>query len=79
MANHKLSRDLLHYVRATSEKAKFTAEANHQNNRWKVPEVAKSLRLAVDRRAVASFLACACKLGGRGAVVCPMRRLPDDC
>eukprot|EP00956_Cyclotella_meneghiniana_P012218 scaffold17345_cov39-Cyclotella_meneghiniana.AAC.1 len=27
MANHKLSR--LHYVRATAEEAKFTAEANH--------------------------------------------------
>eukprot|EP00956_Cyclotella_meneghiniana_P019129 scaffold32530_cov44-Cyclotella_meneghiniana.AAC.2 len=33
MANHKLSR--LHYVRATAEEAKFTAEANHSNNRWK--------------------------------------------
>eukprot|EP00956_Cyclotella_meneghiniana_P011493 scaffold16162_cov71-Cyclotella_meneghiniana.AAC.11 len=36
MANHKLSR--LHYVRvrATAEEAKFTAEASHSNNRWKV-------------------------------------------
>eukprot|EP00956_Cyclotella_meneghiniana_P037577 scaffold140797_cov46-Cyclotella_meneghiniana.AAC.1 len=34
MANHnKLSR--LHYVRATAKEAKFTAEANHSNNRWK--------------------------------------------
>eukprot|EP00956_Cyclotella_meneghiniana_P037388 scaffold137899_cov65-Cyclotella_meneghiniana.AAC.1 len=33
MANHKLSR--LHYVRATAEEAKFTAEANHSHNRWK--------------------------------------------
>eukprot|EP00956_Cyclotella_meneghiniana_P024979 scaffold51146_cov71-Cyclotella_meneghiniana.AAC.1 len=31
--NHKLSR--LHYVRATAEEAKFTAEANYSNNRWK--------------------------------------------
>ena len=33
MANHKLSR--LHYVRGTVEEAKYTAEANHSNNRWK--------------------------------------------
>eukprot|EP00956_Cyclotella_meneghiniana_P005337 scaffold6732_cov68-Cyclotella_meneghiniana.AAC.2 len=33
MANHKLSR--FHHVRATAEEAKFTAEANHSNNRWK--------------------------------------------
>ena len=31
MANHKLSR--LHYVRATAEDAKNTAEANHSDNR----------------------------------------------
>lgn len=31
MANHKLSR--LHYVRATAEDAKYTAEANHSDNR----------------------------------------------
>eukprot|EP00956_Cyclotella_meneghiniana_P007694 scaffold10316_cov71-Cyclotella_meneghiniana.AAC.10 len=33
MANHKLSR--LHQVRGTAEEAKFTAEANHSNDRWK--------------------------------------------
>jgi len=33
MAKHKLSR--LHYVRGTAEEAKYTAEANHNNNRWK--------------------------------------------
>ena len=26
---------ICHYVRATAEEAKFTAEANHGNNRWK--------------------------------------------
>ena len=31
MANHKLSR--LHYVRATAEDAKYTAEANHSDKR----------------------------------------------
>ena len=33
MAKHKLSR--LHYVRGTAEEAKYTAEANHSNNRWR--------------------------------------------
>jgi len=31
MANHKLSR--LHYVRATAEDAKYTAEANHSDKK----------------------------------------------
>ena len=30
---HPISR--LHYVRGTAEEAKYTAEANHSNNRWK--------------------------------------------
>jgi len=33
MAKHKISR--LHYVRGTAEEAKYTAEANHSNKRWK--------------------------------------------
>ena len=41
MANHKLSR--LHYVRATAEDAKNTAEANHSDNRgWNYNSGARS-------------------------------------
>ena len=41
MANHKLSR--LHYVRATAEDAKNTAEVNHSDNRgWNYNSGARS-------------------------------------